>query len=180
VSGRSGHEARANRPGTVRPTVEGQGTGIKPRCRRHAGCRAINEDVGGCWPRVTSMFRAERSAARDTSMFRGQRSPKESCPRREAKANARPEGSELAECQRTSRSRLREPEPTPGWNRPECPKIVAGSPFPWTALLGGRDSCHCRHLRLCPDVASCPPESARTCLAQPVGQRHRRGPHAGG
>jgi len=70
-------------------------------------------------------------------MFRGQFTPKESCPRREAKARARPEGSELAECQRTSRSRRLEPEPTPGSNRPECPKIEAGSPFPWTELFGG-------------------------------------------
>jgi len=70
------------------------------------------------------------SEARDTPMFRGQRSPKESCPRPEAKARARPEGSELAECQRTSRSRLLEPEPTPALNRPGLVKNRHGVPVP--------------------------------------------------
>jgi len=40
------------------------GRGSNPAVAGPAGCRAINEDVGGCWPRATSVFRAKREIRR--------------------------------------------------------------------------------------------------------------------
>ena len=150
---------------------EVRGRGSNPAAAGAPYSRAINEDVGGDWPRATSVFRAKReirrcseASSRRRSRARGGRRKRERDPR----------GARQAECLSASRSRRLEPEPTPGSNRPECPKIGAGSPFPWTELFGGVIFSHDGDLPPPPAGAIHPPRVGPAAVGSRLRSRIRR------